>query len=138
MHTAAGKVTAVDFVSVPSFVLVDDVVVPTSLGPLHVAVGFGGAIYAQADAAAAGLTVTPDRHLELIALGREVKQALEGTAYSAHPTDDRLGGVYGTILYEDLGDGPQGRATSATSRSSPTASSTAPPAAPAPPPASPP
>ena len=109
VHTAAGKVTAVDFVSVPSFVLVDDVVVPTSLGPLHVAVSFGGAIYAQVDAAAAGLTVTPDRHLELIALGREVKQALEGTAYSRHPTDDRLGGVYGTILYEDLGDAPQGR-----------------------------
>jgi proline racemase/trans-L-3-hydroxyproline dehydratase len=109
VHTRGGRVTAVDFVSVPSFLVVDDVVVPTSLGPLHAAVAFGGAIYAQVDAASAGLTVTPEHHLELIALGREVKRALAGTGYADHPTDDRLSGIYGTILYEDLGDHPDGR-----------------------------
>jgi proline racemase len=108
VHTTGGKVTSVDFVNVPSHVIVDDVVVPTSRGPVHVAVSFGGAIYAQVDAAALGLAVTPEHHLELIAVGREVKDALEGTGYAQYTADDRLSGVYGTILFEDLRDGPGG------------------------------
>jgi proline racemase len=47
---------------------------------------------------------------QLIALGREVKWALNTTEHAAHPTDPRLSGVYGTILHEDLGgDGGQVR-----------------------------
>ena len=45
---------------------------------------------------------------QLIALGREVKRALAGSEHARHPSDDRLSGVYGTILYEDLGDTPEG------------------------------
>ncbi len=41
---------------------------------------------------------------ELITLGREVKWALNDSEHAAHPTDLRLSGVYGTILYEELGD----------------------------------
>jgi len=47
--------------------------------------------------------VAPDNHQELIALGREVKWALDSHPVARHPDDDRLSGVYGTILYESLG-----------------------------------
>jgi proline racemase len=108
VHTDGGRVTSVDFVNVPSHVVVDDVVIPTSRGPVHAAVSFGGALYAQVDAATLGLSVTPEHHLELIAVGREVKAALADTVYARYPADDRLGGIYGTILYEDLGEAPGG------------------------------
>ena len=52
--------------------------------------------------------------------GRAVKAALDGTPVSRHPHDDRLSGIYGTVLTERVG-----RATTATWRSSPTARSTA-------------
>jgi proline racemase len=48
--------------------------------------------------------VDRSRYDELIALGREIKWALNDTEHAAHPTDPRLSGVYGTILHEDLGD----------------------------------
>jgi len=112
VHTAGGRVTAVDFVNVPSYLVAADVVVPTSRGPVRAAVGFGGALYAQVDATSAGLRVVPEAHQELIALGREVKAALDGGPLAEHPSDDRLSGIYGTILWEDLGrtaDGPHQR-----------------------------
>jgi proline racemase/trans-L-3-hydroxyproline dehydratase len=112
VHTAGGRVTAVDFVNVPSYLVAADVVVPTSRGPVRAAVGFGGALYAQVDATSAGLRVVPEAHQELIALGREVKAALDGGPLARHPSDDRLSGIYGTILWEDLGrtaEGPHQR-----------------------------
>lgn len=108
VHTTGGRVTAVDFVSVPSYLVAADVVVPTSRGPVRAAVGFGGAMYAQVDATSAGLRVVPEEHQELIALGREVKAALDGGPLARHPSDDRLSGIYGTILWEDLGRTAQG------------------------------
>ena len=51
-------------------------------------------------------------HHELTALGREVKWALNDSPYAQHPSDPRLSGVYGTILFDDLGDtadGPEQR-----------------------------
>ena len=77
-----GRVTAVDFVNVPSYHIADDVAVRTSPGQLRVAVDFGGAIYVQQDAASAGLTVTPQRYQELIALGREIKWALKDSRWA--------------------------------------------------------
>ena len=72
----------------------------------------------------AELSVKPERLEELIALGREVKRALDAGGHARHPSDERLSGVYGTIFFEDLGDGETVRA-SATSPSSRTARSTA-------------
>jgi proline racemase len=108
VHSDAGRVTAVDFVNVPSYLIADDVPVSTSRGELRVAVGFGGAIYVQVNAASAGLSVTPAQHQQLIALGREIKWALNDSRWARHPRDERLSGVYGTVLFEDLGDGPTG------------------------------
>ncbi len=109
VHTgAAGRVTSVDFVSVPSYVLHQDVVVDTSAGPVTVTISFGGAIYAQVAAGAVGLAVTPSAVPALIALSREIKTALNGTRYAEHPSDDRLSDIYGVIYVEDLGVDPDG------------------------------
>jgi proline racemase len=40
---------------------------------------------------------------ELIAIGREVKWLLNDSPHAQHPSDDRLSGIYGTILFEELG-----------------------------------
>jgi proline racemase len=65
-------------------------------------VAYGGAIYASLPAAVLGLRVAAERLPELIAAGRAVKAALEGTDAARHPVDERLAGVYGTILYEEV------------------------------------
>jgi proline racemase len=91
---------AVAFRNVPSYVLARGV----SAAGVSADVSYGGAIYASVAAADFGLSVTPDRLPELIAAGREVKRALEGTEAARHPSDDRLSGIYGTILWEPVGE----------------------------------
>ena len=108
VRCARGAVEAVVFRNVPAYVLARGVVVETSRGRLEVDVAYGGAIYASLPAGAAGLSVTPDDYGALIALGREVKAALRGTEHARHPVDERLSGIYGTILHDDLGAGPDG------------------------------
>jgi proline racemase len=98
-----GQVVAIDFVNVPSWVVAVDVPVTTSRGEVRVTVAYGGAIYATLAAAELGLSVTQERLTELIALGREIKWALNDTEHAVHPTDPRLTGIYGTIWVDDLG-----------------------------------
>ncbi|OLB81679.1 MAG: proline racemase, partial [Actinobacteria bacterium 13_2_20CM_2_71_6] len=101
-------VEMVTFRNVPSYVLARAVPVPTSSGTVEVDVAYGGAVYASVAAQAFGLTVVPESYAELITAGREVKRALDGADVARHPSDERLSGVYGTILYDDLGDLPDG------------------------------
>ena len=103
VYTDGDQVVRVDFVNVPSYVLHRDVTVSTSRGEVTVDVAYGGAIYAHLDAAGVGLRVTPENYADLIIIGREVKHLLNATDYAAHPDDDRLSGIYGTILFDDLG-----------------------------------
>ena len=63
---------------------------------------WGGAFYAFVPAAAFGLRVTPEDLPALIAAGREVKAALDAAPVSQHPRDDRLSGIYGTVLTERI------------------------------------
>jgi proline racemase len=100
---AAGVVQRVAFRNVDSYVIGRDIAVATSRGDVRVDVSYGGAIYASVPAANVGLTVDPDHYPELISIGREIKWALNASEWARHPTDDRLAGVYGTILYDDLG-----------------------------------
>ncbi|GAA1221822.1 proline racemase family protein [Rhodoglobus aureus] len=102
VHTTDDLVTSVDFINVASYVLAERVPVSTSLGDVEVDVTFGGAIYAQLDAATVGLTVTPENAAAVIAIGREIKWALNDSVHAVHPTDDRLSGIYGTIVFEAL------------------------------------
>lgn len=97
-----GRPLTVAFRNVPAYVIARGLAVETSRGPATVDVAFGGAIYASLDVAALGLAVEPGAYAELITLGREVKGALDGGVHSRHPSDERLSGIYGTILWEEL------------------------------------
>jgi proline racemase len=108
VHTKDSVIESVDFVNVASYHMHSDISVDTSLGALTVDVSFGGAIYAQLDVAQIGLSVTPEHYGEIIAIGREIKWALNDSEYAEHPTDSRLSGIYGTIVYEDLATGSDG------------------------------
>jgi proline racemase/trans-L-3-hydroxyproline dehydratase len=95
----SGEVESVAFQNVPSCVIARNV----DAGGFQVDVAYGGAIYASIEAKSLGLRVEP-RHLgELIARGREIKRALSDTSVARHPTDDRLSGIYGVIIYDELG-----------------------------------
>jgi proline racemase len=98
------RVESVAFRNVPAFVIARAV----PAGEVLADVSYGGAIYASVAAGDLGLSVRPDDYADLIAAGRAVKGALEGSAVARHPTDERLSGIYGTIIYDDLGDGPDG------------------------------
>jgi proline racemase len=106
--TARVSDTAVSFHNVPSYVVARGVEVMTGSGPVVADVSYGGALYASVPAAAVGLSVAPEHYAELIAVGRQVKWALNDGPWARHPSDPRLSGIYGTILYDDLGDTTDG------------------------------
>jgi proline racemase len=94
-----GAVASVAFRNVPAFAVARAV----AAGPVEADVAYGGAIYAFVPAQRVGLRVVPDDLPRLIAAGRQVKRALEGSAVARHPGDDRLSGIYGTVLYDEIG-----------------------------------
>ena len=104
----AGAVTAVVFENVPSYVVARGVEVQTSVGTVAVDLSYGGALYASVEASALGLSVVPSDYQQLLSLGREIKWALNDHELATHPSDDRLSGVYGTIIFDDLGDTAEG------------------------------
>jgi proline racemase len=97
-----GRVEAVRFRNVPSFVLVRDVEVATSRGPLSLDVAFGGAFYGLLDVRVLGLRVEPRALPELIALQRELRPALERALDVVHPDQPDLRGIYGVIFWEPI------------------------------------
>src|SRR5680860_863564 len=99
----AGVMESVTFRNVASHVIARDVAVRTSRGDVRVDLSFSGAIYVSLAASAVGLAVTPEQYGDLIAIGREVKWLLNDTEHARHAADPRLSGVYGTILFDDLG-----------------------------------
>jgi proline racemase len=100
---SAGEVQHVAFRNVPSYVMTRAASAETSRGTVSADISFGGAFYACVSASSLGLSVTPKNYADLITVGREIKWALNDTPWARHPTDDRLNGIYGTILYDDLG-----------------------------------
>ncbi len=97
-----GRVEAVRFRNVPSFVLARDVEVETSRGRLTLDVGFGGAFYGSMDVRTLGLRVEPRALPELIALQRELRPALDGALEVVHPDQPDLLGIYGVIFWEPV------------------------------------
>src|ERR687895_2423911 len=95
----AGAVESVAFRNVPSYVVARGV----QADSVEVDVAFGGAIYAFVQADRLGLRVVPENLTELIAAGRRVKRALDGTDVARHAADHRLSGIYGTVIHEQLG-----------------------------------
>ena len=103
VHADDERITAVDFVNVESYVIAEAVPVVTSHGEVTATVSFGGAIYASVEARNAGLSVSAEQLPDLISLGRQVKRALADSPHAQHPADPRLSGIYGTIIFDDLG-----------------------------------
>jgi proline racemase/trans-L-3-hydroxyproline dehydratase len=95
----AGAVEAVAFQNVPSFVVARGVRVADT----EVDIAYGGALYAFVSAHDSGVRVDPAYLPELIRVGRTIKSALEGHELARHPSDDRLSGIYGTVVHEEVG-----------------------------------
>lgn len=104
VRCAGGEVESVEFHNVAAYVVERDLDLQLSGRSVRVDVSYGGAIYASVPASTFGLSVTPGCYGDLIEVGREVKAALQTTPAAQHPDDVRLSGIYGTILYDDLGD----------------------------------
>ncbi len=103
----SGVIRSVAFRNVPAFVVARDV----PAAGVSVDVAYGGAMYASVPASRFGLRVVPEDLPQLIAAGREVKLALQGSDVARHQGDERLSGIYGTILYEVVGDHHQRNVT---------------------------
>ena len=95
----AGAVDSVAFRNVPSFVVARGVRVADA----EVDIACGGALYAFVSADSVGVHVDPADLPELIRLGRRIKGTLEGHELARHPSDDRLSGIYGTVVHEEVG-----------------------------------
>src|SRR6185503_18299783 len=102
-----GRVDAVAFRNVPSFVLARDVAVTTARGPISLDVAFGGAFYGSMDVRTIGHRVEPGALPELIALQRELRPALEHALDVVHPEQPDLSGIYGVIFWEPV-EAPDG------------------------------
>ena len=99
---AAARSQSVAFRNVPSFVVARGV----PAGGVEVDVAYGGAIYAFAAGASARDCASRPEHLPRLIAARPRGQArtLDGQPESArHRGDDRLSGIYGTVLYEEVG-----------------------------------
>ena len=105
----AGAVVHVTFTNVPARVTADAVTVPTSRGPVQVAVSYGGAFYASLRAADLGLAVRREHLPAMIELSREVRawfaQDPGAVAAVTDLRDPRLSGLYGTIWFDDVARG---------------------------------
>jgi proline racemase/trans-L-3-hydroxyproline dehydratase len=101
-----GRIQAVRFRNVPSFVHSAGIQVDTSRGRLTVDVAYGGAFYVSVHAQDAGLEVEPGSLPRLIELGREIKRAVEAQAEIVHPEEPELRDVYGVIFFADEAERP--------------------------------
>ena len=100
-----GIVTAVSFHNVPSFVYaLDQVVEVPGIGAVHYDVAFGGAFYAFCRAEELGVSLTPDDYGKLIDVGVQVKTAVMASLPLAHPFEEDLGFLYGTIIVGEVHD----------------------------------
>jgi len=116
MDTPAGRVTAyaqkennfvksVSFHNVPSFVYaLDQVVEVPGLGLLKYDLAFGGAFYAFCRAEDVGVDLSPVDYPKLIDLGMCIKRAVMDSLPLAHPFEEDLGFLYGTIFIGEAED----------------------------------
>jgi trans-L-3-hydroxyproline dehydratase len=96
---AGGRVEAVSFVNVPSFVTATDQVIDVpDVGRVNYDLAFGGAFYAFVEAGQVGLGLGPADYRRLIEVGRSIKSAIQSEGEPTHPVDPDLGLLYGTIF----------------------------------------
>lgn len=98
-RTESGKVSAVSFINVPSFVLHPHYMVEIEGSTIECTIAFGGAFYAYVDAEPLGLDLVTEEAPELIALGQKIKNAVNLKSDIRHPEGDTdLNFLYGTIF----------------------------------------
>ena len=98
-------VTSVRFRNVPSFVYAADQQVEVEgLGSIRYDVAFGGAFYAFVQAEEAGLRCTPEYFTRLVERGMAIKRAIMAQQPIAHPFEEDLGFLYGTIFIDEARD----------------------------------
>jgi len=94
-----GVVKSVSFRNVPSFVLYRDQHIQISgLGRVAYDVAYGGAFYAIVDAEQLGLSLRESEYSQLIELGMKIKKSVMNRQKIAHPFEEDLGFLYGTIF----------------------------------------
>jgi proline racemase len=93
-----GRVIAVRFRNVPSYVHARDLPLVIGGRELAVAIAYGGAFYALLSAADVGLDVRPADLAALITWGRDIKAAIEAAHEVVHPDEPELAGIYGVIF----------------------------------------
>ncbi|MFN8443592.1 MAG: proline racemase family protein [Caldilineaceae bacterium] len=106
-----GRVEAVYFHNVPSFVVQLDALVDVpGLGKVRYDLAFGGAFYAYVQAADVGLRCTADEFRPLIEKGMQIKRAVMASRRIEHPFEPDLGFLYGVIfIAPPIGEGAQSR-----------------------------
>jgi proline racemase/trans-L-3-hydroxyproline dehydratase len=94
-------VCEVSVANVPSFLYARDVPIELpDLGTVPVDVAFGGNFFALVQARALGVAVHPDQQAQLIALGMQVKHAINATLRVQHPTVPHITTVELTEIYD--------------------------------------
>lgn len=100
-HVDDGRVTEVAFENVPSFVVgLDRTVEVPGLGTVTYDLAYGGAFYAYCDAEPLDLSLTPGNADDIERAGMAIKRAVADADTVAHPHEDDLGFLYGTIFRE--------------------------------------
>ncbi len=98
-YVAGNRVQKVAFENVPSFVYaLDQKVFVPGLGEVCYDVAFGGAFYAFCQAEDLGLGLVPEEFSKLVALGKQIKEAVTRHLPVQHPFEEELSFLYGTIF----------------------------------------
>lgn len=100
---AAGRVTRVSFLNVPSFLYAKDVVIKgrrfSQFNKIKIDIAFGGAFYAVVPIERLGYDRLEDVPITtLIKLGASVKSSFNNEHTLEHPTEPDLSFLYGTII----------------------------------------
>lgn len=98
-HIENNRVKNVSFLNVPSFVSELDAVVDVpGLGKVRYDLAFGGGFYAYVNAKDVGVSCTAEDFRPLIEKGMAIKRAVMKSRRIAHPFEDDLSFLYGTIF----------------------------------------
>ena len=91
-------VTSVAVTCTPAFVHSAGLRIPVGARTITADIAFGGEFYAIADSEAIGIPIEMANATALVRMGRDIKDAIEGTGRVQHPGDAWLTGVQGTIF----------------------------------------
>ncbi|OKY25622.1 proline racemase family protein [Thalassotalea sp. PP2-459] len=96
------KTTQISFDNVPAFVEVtNQTIFVEGIGNVSFDIAYGGAYYVFVDADKISVSCTPENQLQLINLGRTIKNLVAKQYQVKHPVEQDLSFIYGTIFYSN-------------------------------------